>query len=364
MDNKILFCGCFVPNEVEAREPGVSSAGNRFQNNLMKNMSKAGIDVSEASFLGMPLKDRNYFAGKEGYVLKERNLVKSVMDYRKLVKKNLSEVDTVICYNIIYAWLFLPSLSRKNKVRSIAIIADYSEEDSFSSLSKKLYVKLQRNCMRKFDTVVGLSANIEKQLKNTQKFILLEGGIDREFYDCFSEGKSETEADGVVTLMYSGLLEPVTGVDRYLEAIKSLPEEMRLRFVFTGKGSVSEKIIEASTKDSRIEFKGNLDYSDYIAELKKADILINPRNMELPENRNNFPSKVLDYLATGSRVISTKFVGWEKFADCFDFTEDDLSETIKNVCEDFTRSGYTFDRNREFAKQFIWDEQIKKILND
>lgn len=363
MKNNILFCGSFVPNEVEAKEPGVSSAGNRFQNNLMKNMRKIGISVEEASFLGMPLEDASFFTGKESYVLKERNIFKSILNYKKLVKNKLSGADTVICYNIIYAWLFLPKLAKQNNVRSIAIIADYSEEDSYNSIPRKCYVKLQRYCMRRFDTVVGLSANIEKQLKKGQKFILLEGGIDRDFYDCFNEGKSETEADGTVTLMYSGLLEPVTGVDKFLEVTKKLPEDMRLRFVFTGKGSISETIKEAAKTDSRIDFKGNMEYSDYINELKKADILINPRNMELPENRNNFPSKVLDYLATGRRVISTKFVGWEKFTDCFDFVDESLEEAVVSVCEDFLNNGFHFEQNREFAKQFVWDEQIKKILD-
>jgi len=360
----ILFIGTHVPNDIEAVEPGISSAGNRFQNNFIKNVRELGHEVDEVSFIAVPIKAPTAFSDSSRYVLKSGNPIKSVKAFHDLIRAKESDCDIIICYNIVYAWLNLPKLARKAHIKSIAIIADYSEEDSYKSFARKVYVKLQRSCMRKFDKIVGLSANIEKQLKPKQQFVLVEGGIDRAFYDKF-DSITEKPADAPVTVMYSGLLEPVTGVDLLLDAIKDIDKSLNAKFVFTGKGSLADKITQAAKEDSRIDFKGNLSYDDYISTLKSADILVNPRNMLLPENRNNFPSKVLDYLATGKTIISTKFVGWEKFENHVIFTDESaLSTTITENVTNIQNGTIANDDNRIFAEQFLWEKQIKTILTD
>ena len=360
----ILFIGTHVPNDIEAVEPGISSAGNRFQNNFIKNVRELGHEVDEVSFIAVPIKDPAAFNDSSRYVLKSGNPIKSVKAFHDLIRAKETDCDIIICYNIVYAWLNLPKLARKAHIKSIAIIADYSEEDSYKSFARKVYVKLQRSCMRKFDKIVGLSANIEKQLKPKQQFVLVEGGIDRAFYDKF-DSIPEKAADAPVTVMYSGLLEPVTGVDLFLDAIKKIDKSLNAKFVFTGKGSFADKITQAANEDSRIDFKGNLSYDDYIDALRSADILVNPRNMQLPENRNNFPSKVLDYLATGKTIISTKFVGWEKFDGHIIFTDEaPLAETITKTITGFKTSGIADATNRSFVEQFLWENQISRIIEN
>lgn len=46
-------------------------------------------------------------------------------------------------------------------------------------------------------------------------------------------------------------------------------------------------------------------YEDYLCLLDSATICLNLRNPNLPENNNNFPSKVLDYFSKGKIVLST-----------------------------------------------------------
>ena len=363
---KILFVGTHVPNEIEAVEPGISSAGNRFQNNFIKNLRALGHDVIEVSFIAVPIIDASVFGDASRYVLKNGNVLSAVNRFHKLVKAKVRECDLIICYNIVYAWLDLPSVARRAGLKSIAVIADYSEEDSFKSPARKAYVKLQRNCMRKFDKVVGLSSNIKKQLRPSQEFVLVEGGIDRSFYEMFASAGSDTagsQGHDTINVMYSGLLEPVTGVDLLLDAIKDVDKSLDVTFVFTGKGSLSDRISEAARQDPRIDFRGNLSYDDYTEALKNADILVNPRNMHLPENRNNFPSKVMDYLATGNTIVSTKFAGYDKFEGHIIFSdEDDLARTITDTVNRI-RSGELADcANREFAEKFLWDRQISGIL--
>lgn len=365
---KVLFCGTVVPNEIEFQTNGISAAGNRFQNNFIFQLQKAGHDVRQCSYIGVRIsegiadqlkKDQN---PRRQYVIKNDRWLSSLWKYRKLVKSAMENIDIVICYNVIYAWLLLPVWAKQKHKKSVVILADYSESISYSSLIRKCYAWMQLRSMRLFDRVVGLSGNIELMLKKRQQFVFMEGGIQPEFYDAFTYRAHEEGTP--LTLMYSGLLGNVPGVELLLEVMKHVKRQ-DIRLVVTGKGPLENAVQQACTLDKRICYAGNLPYEDYVKQLQKADVLLNPRNMDLPENRNNFPSKIMDYLAAGKTIISTRFAGWEKFSDNIIFTDctvQGLAEAIERIAleDDANR----FVENRRVAAMFLWPLQIVKIVAD
>ncbi len=363
---KILFCGIMVPEEIEYRVKDISAAGNRFQNNVIKNLEMLGHEVITVSYVAVPIPEgiRKTLQDTESrrYIIRKsaewKETCRAVINCRRTVENLVKTVDSVICYNIFYSYYFLPWMARRHLKKNILILADYSGPESFKSLGRKVYARLQAKILQKYDTVMGLSANTEKRLKKGQQFILMEGGIDQEFYDCFAFRGKET--DGPIIFMYSGLLSRVTGVDLLLKAMEA-NRKKNIRLVITGKGNLEQLVRDAAQRDGRIDYKGHLAYKSYIEELQNADILVNPRNMGLPENQNNFPSKILDYLATGKSVISTKFVGWEKFEENIKFIEMEEMEKI------FFGTGNTeeeFLRNRKFIKGYLWQNQLRRLLGE
>lgn len=359
---RILFCGTMVPEETEYRVRDISAAGNRFQNNMIKNLRRAGYEVVSCSFLGMDIPDDIKKKLTGNYVFKDKNLLKAIWGFHGLLKRTMSDTETVICYNIAYAWLFLPFMARRMHKRSIVVIADYSESISYKSIAGKLYAKLQLWSMRRFDTVIGLSGKIKDKLRKKQRFVLMEGGIDEELYDSFVYRPHEEGTP--ITFMYSGLLNHVTGVNLLLDAMKRV-ERQDIRLWISGKGELEEAVNTAAEEDDRICYLGHLPYEDYIRKLQEADVLVNPRDMSLPENQNNFPSKIMDYLAAGKVIVSTRFAGWERIEENIVFCEDSvegLKECLENVADGLTNEKSTFQLNREKSQQFEWGVQIKNIL--
>lgn len=359
---RILFCGTMVPEGVEYQVKDISAAGNRFQNNMIKNLERAGYKVISCSFLGMsiPEKIKRQLCGN--YVFKENGLVRGIKDYHLLLRRTMSDTETVICYNIAYAWLLLPLLAKRMHKRGIVIMADYSESISYKSIYGKLYAKLQLWSMRRFDTVIGLSDNIKDKLRKKQRFVLMEGGIDEELYNAFVYKPHKVGT--LITFMYSGLLNHVTGVNLLLEAMKRV-ERQDIRLWISGKGELEEAVKAAAEKDDRICYLGHLPYEEYIQKLQEADVLVNPRDMSLPENQNNFPSKIMDYLAAGKVIVSTKFAGWEKFKENIVFCEngaEGLKECLLKEEDWQIRGEDIFRINREKAQKFVWRIQIKNIL--
>lgn len=368
---KVLFCGTMVPDNIEYQTEGISAAGSRFQNNMVKNMKEMGHEIFQCSFIAVPMSvEARTFLEKKAkieenrvqYVFKGKSLIASISEYYKKVLEILNSVDIVICYNIVYAWLLLPYLSRGKRKKNIVVLADYSDSISYKGIISKLYAKLQLRSMRQFDTVVGLSANICSKLKERQKFILMEGGIDQAFYDVFSYQTKRNSSPYI--LMYSGLLSQVTGLDLLLEVMRQEGRQ-DIKLVITGKGPLEKEVRQAAMADIRICYKGHLTYEEYMEQLQNADVLINPRNMNIPENQNNFPSKIMEYLATGKAILSTRFVGWEKFEDNIFFCNSDvqaLKTGIEYVINNIDDKDGIYQMNREKAKQFEWKAQLQRVL--
>lgn len=367
---RILFCGTNLEPEWETRLKYLSLAGNRFQNNFIGAVKRQGQSLFGLTFVGIPLsaqeKDAVFKLGQKAdsaVVLKQKNLLQTVLSYQKRMKAELKRADIVIAYNIVYPWLGLAKAARRRGVKSIVILADYSGMESYKSLARKAYAWLMLKEMQRFDLVVGLSENIGQKLRRGQQFICMEGGIDLSAYqDCKPLPVSE---DGKLRIMYAGVLNEVTGIPLLLQAIERI-KNPKAEFIFTGRGEWQEQILAAAKKDGRIHFYGSLEYTGYLKELKNSHILVNPRNMKLPENQNNFPSKIMEYLAAGRVIVSTKYAGWKKFDKTAYFCDseiNDLAEKIERAVLDYdTVYQAVFSGNRERAKEFDWSLQTEKIL--
>ena len=362
---KIVICGTLVPAEYENRIAQLSNAANRFLMNFVKELKREN-EVEVYSYLGIDVDAavRSELHGSADgitYFYKTSDRATGVLKYGKAVSKALKSADCLMTYNVVYAWMFAPALAKWIGKRSVLILADYSPMESYGGRLRRMYAKYQMRIMKKYDVVIGLSENSRDFLDGDQKFVCIEGGIDQNVYDYFEESAEHiSHSAQVIRFMYAGILEPVTGIDRLLLAFSQI-KNANVRLSISGKGSLETRIRAAAKADSRIEYLGCVPYEEYLSNLKKADVLINPRNMDLPENANNFPSKIMEYLATGKPVISTRFPGWEKFTGYITFCDSSV-ECIQSAIESFDCEKHDSRRNREFAADFIWKNQVEKIM--
>lgn len=88
--------------------------------------------------------------------------------------------------------------------------------------------------------------------------------------------------------------------------------------------------------------------------------------MNLAENKNSFPSKIMEYLASGRRIISTKFVGYERFEGVICFCETDVSDIRLKMLEEiegFKEDIDLYVKQKELSKTFDWKIQVERIIN-
>src|SRR5690606_22772329 len=115
----------------------------------------------------------------------------------------------------------------------------------------------------------------------------------------------DSDPDPATRIVYhAGTLAEVSGTNLVLEATRQI-DDPAYRFWFSGRGSLDEAIRDVSRQDPRITHWGFVSRENYLDLLRQANVLVNPRPTRLPENRYNFPSKLIEYMAAGRPVIST-----------------------------------------------------------
>lgn len=151
---------------------------------------------------------------------------------------------------------------------------------------------------RRIDFYVLLTNAMAERLRiEPRKYVVVEGMI---------EGGSLTdnvEIKGTSrTIAYSGTLDRRYGIIDLLEAF-SLIEKSDIRLVICGTGDCDHEIKAAAKRDSRIEFMGRLPLSESRRVQSQAQILVNPRRPEGEFTQYSFPSKTLEYMASGKPVV-------------------------------------------------------------
>jgi hypothetical protein len=149
-------------------------------------------------------------------------------------------------------------------------------------------------------------------------------GIDQEALK-----RSLLQIENKNAIMYAGALFEKFGIKTLLDAFSEISNNYEL-WLF-GFGDLTDYITEQSKKDNRIKFFGNLPNDIVLDYEKKARLLINPRPLNHEFTKNSFPSKILEYMTSGTPVLTTKLPGIpDDYSDKLFFFDDDTKFSIKN----------------------------------
>jgi glycosyltransferase involved in cell wall biosynthesis len=265
---------------------------------------------------------------------------------------------------------------RNPSVKICLIITDLPDYPADCSFLYRLYLKyfekkIVFDCIRKADAFVLLTDKMAKHLNIGYKpWVRIEGLYDNVNETDFINVKKEQYK----TILYTGTLDLRYGIDKLLEAFSQI-EEDNYRLWICGGGEIGKNlVIKASEKDTRIKYFGIV-VKDTIVELqKKATILVNPRNTEGEYNEFSFPSKTMEYFASGTPTLLYKLAGIpeEYFKYCYtvdDNSIDSFAEAIKRVCE---MEPLNLMRKGKKARDFILNsktsliqcEKVVKMLNN
>ena len=227
----------------------------------------------------------------------------------------------LIVYSLISSHLWAALLARwlARDIRVVNIVTDPPSEllpdDGQVRRCLRMFDRwLIKLAMRKMDGLVVLAKNIATDFAPSIPYILMEGIISKK--DCEElvsrcsggdgegGGRKESNRSKRFRIMFCGGLTERNGLGLLLDAF-ALLEENRFELWVFGKGEMAGKVRMAAEVKSSVKYGGFVSQEVIRDMLSEADILVNPRGSGQDFNRYSFPSKLMEYMASGCPVIST-----------------------------------------------------------
>lgn len=391
----LLFLGTCIPYEMCRAEPGCSEAANNFQMHLLESLADKNLrvrSITVASLLAVASYPRNrrILIKKQSYSLNPKIELTIVpfVNFGRIIKNITAAIsfsifmiktvvqgqvpDAVILYNLNLPYS-LPAfvLRLLTGVPVFPIAADLPMPGSLSPRTglRRVDAYLQKTLIKKGDGLITLSRAIAMDFAAGKPFLHMEGGIEVP-RPC--SGECGTVAKHVMpeikSILYAGTLSENGGILLLIEAFKKVSID-NCELWICGRGDLEPEVKEVAQHDEKIRFFGFLERERLLELLSSSTILINPRP-NYPENRYSFPSKLLEYLASGRPVITTAtpdvseeyrdkvFILWEE-------TPEALAKLIEETSELPTEYLWEFGaRAREYVLiNKNWDFQARRVID-
>ncbi len=130
------------------------------------------------------------------------------------------------------------------------------------------------------------------------------GGVDGQAMEAVTPAAIDKSAGPVIT--YCGNARRYQGIDVLLAALAKIRKEpWQLLLVLSSREAEVRRLLEIHGLTGRAAIKQDLDQIEVFAHLKAADIAVVPRP-DIPITRYALPSKLPEYLASGTAVVATE----------------------------------------------------------
>ncbi len=157
---------------------------------------------------------------------------------------------------------------------------------------------------RRIDCFVVLTRFMADRLAlSPDRFVVVEG-IHR------SEGTAvlPMPAGPERVFLYAGTLAARYGILDLLEAFADCTDP-QFRLWICGDGDAKEAVKRLCSRDSRVTYYGQVPREEAIALQARAHILVNPRRPDGEFTKYSFPSKTMEYLASGRPIVMHRLPG-------------------------------------------------------
>ena len=377
----ILYIGYYVDQEVfneilQKNINDMSEARQIFEVNLLKGMHKtSNTNIDFISYVpvnktvSIP-KFSEIDTIKVNHIPIDKNNIISMLSAIKSFKKFLMNLGkeklTNLCV-VMYAInpiFFLPILSLKKKY-NFKLTTICSEVPAFRRHNNALKSQIKKAVTmilnNHFDNYVLFSEKMSEVIDCKNKPTMVLEGIAPPIFGEPIEGKKNI-------VMYAGGLAPDNNISLLIDCCKEIKELDELWIC--GTGPEQEKVEQAQKDDPRIRYLGRLDNEEVRKLETQAKLLVNIRSPKERLTRYSFPSKILEYIASGSMVLSTKLAGIPE--EYFDYMlcveQDEKEEIIEKIRCCFSMDDAEYVDFCKKGQKFISEEknylqQSKKLID-
>jgi glycosyltransferase involved in cell wall biosynthesis len=281
---------------------------------------------------------------------------------KKELNRSITTKEEVILIYSLHTPFIRAAIGIKRKFPSIKVcvivpdLMQFTSEESRWSLLRFINNKerqLLNGLLEEVDGFVVLSDLMHDALNIKERpWVRVEGIFNKKDIQC------NVEKENFKTIMYSGALAKRYGIMNLLNAFSNINEQ-DYRLWICGNGDCKDEIIKRAELDNRIIYFGQIPRNEVLKLQKKATILINPRTSNGEFTKFSFPSKLMEYLGSGTPCIIHRLPGIpdEYYQYVFvakEETVEGLKSSIINLC---SKNSSELKQMGELAKNFVMNDK-------
>lgn len=309
------------------------------------------------SFINIPLFDR-LFNGRRKF---------------KEVEKQGFVPDIIFIYSIRTDDICAARLLKRKYPKSVVVnmitdLAQFMRDNP--SLSYRVLKNIESTMAdilrRKYvDVYVLLSPFMKEHLPIGNKpFTVIEG-----IYQPENIETKTFEKDGDKIILYSGNLDSRYGILDLVNAFMAIKDPL-YRLWLCGNGNTVNIITSLAASDNRIKYYGVLPRKDVLALQRQATLLVNPRHSTEEYTKFSFPSKTMEYMASGTPTLMSALqsIPNDYKEHLFFFDDESVDGMSKKIQEVIEKPREELNRFGDAAREFILSQktsvkQCKRIID-
>lgn len=361
--SRLLIKG-FIRNGVDVAALSVPPITRHYTKNIWVNMGNEvedGIRYKYLPFINIPiLKHLCIFIYSFFYVLK----------WGIKGKADKAIICDVLCISSSMGSLLAAKVCN---LKSVAVVTDIYDQmvgqkvGGFKAIMKKLAGILNKKYVASFSEYVLLTEAMNERVNpKSRPYIVMEGLCDEKLAE--EEFLPHTKSFPKV-IMYAGGLEERYGLKMLVDAFKTIQDE-DIELHLYGSGSYVDQLLVEAEKDHRIKFWGVKANAEIVEAEYRATLLVNPRFTTEEFTKYSFPSKNMEYMVSGTPLLTTKLPGMpEEYYPYVYLIEDETIDGYKQaIISVLSQSYIDLEMKGDMARQFVLENknnviQAKRVMN-
>jgi glycosyltransferase involved in cell wall biosynthesis len=209
------------------------------------------------------------------------------------------------------------------------------KQSLLTRLSRAVDLFLINKSLNIVDSFVLITEHMKDPLKvGNRPYVVVEGMVPT---NSNSDVLERNKKEKIKSILYTGTLIKKYGILQLLSAF-SLIDDENYRLIICGSGEAEAEIKANCKLDKRVSFMGLL-APERIKDLQeKATVLVNPRQNDNSFTKYSFPSKIMEYLISGTATVAYKLSGMpDEYTKYIFYIEgdspQDMADKLIYVCE-------------------------------
>lgn len=380
---KILYSNCYPDKDFDdfiRKGRVLSQAAQKFNKLYVKGFCLNDCDVDVLQFDNKFNTETEEYNGQKIRYLTYKpseNFLQRAFQRNSFIKKTIKEYkktepDGIVVIDTLSSSAYsISKTAKKLGLNVVSIVTDFPDDLAKpkklkSKVIKKIKIKKFYGQFKYTDYLIVLAdAMLERIPHKISKSSVFNGICDYEM----KKNTQLTDKFEKKVILYTGEIRKMYGIHNLVEAFISLKRDDAELWLY-GKGVKLYPDLQSMIKNNpNVKYMGVKPNADVVIAQKQAAFLVNPRLTKGYGDyiKYSFPSKNIEYMTSGTPVITTKLPAITKDYDEHVFYfEDESVEGMKNVLDTcLNMSPEDMKQKGEKAREFIFNKlNNKRITND